>query len=192
MLKHIYQIWIEDPLEPSMAIKNFMSGIIGHGLPYELVSTKNYFDGDARVTWISVDSVIKEMILKYQFLQKFFDTASSHNKSNILRMYLALQNPDGLYCDCDIELLSLPTLSLQGPYFIPEDPLAALLDTGAFCDNGYSSIIKLWIETLFSYIITLKSEIPYGENFKMFNHFRIGKNIYAFDASCFNHHRDID
>jgi len=187
-INHIYQIWIEDPDPPSETLKSYMLSYIGKGLPYRLFSTSNYFEDDPRVEWIDVNTIIQEILFIYCFIEKPFNLMTPQTKSDVIRAYLATKYPDGLYADCDMELLIWPTLSTSYSYFGRE---SELIDDAVFADNGDAQIMSSWLHTILIYLIHIDYTLPFNQIFKMINSFKIGKDYSVFDASCFKHNRSV-
>jgi len=137
----VFQVWIEAPDQPSETIIGYMSSNINKipaGCSYKLISTSNYFSGDARVTWVDVAGVISEMHAEFPLISgNFWDAIPVRLKSDLVRFYCLSKSGNAHYIDCDVEVLRFPGAfsRLRVPYFAITSGIAGNCDIYAINQN---------------------------------------------------------
>lgn len=137
----VFQVWIEAPDQPSETIIGYMSSNISKipaGCSYRLISTSNYFSGDARVTWVDVAGVISEMHAEFPSISgDFWEAIPVRLKSDIIRFYYLSKSANAHYIDCDVEVLRFPGAfsKLLVPYFAITSGVAGNYDIYAINQN---------------------------------------------------------
>jgi len=188
----IYQIWFNNPFKPDHNLLKWMDTVITkrpEGSSYTLISPENYFESNKDIIHIQIDIVVKELLKSSKTIKGIWELLTAHQKSELMRTYLASKNENSVYFDCDVELTGWPTkLEDNGKPCISKR-YGKTVDNHVFFANGNNEWFKTFLNDdaeSMKKLLDAKQRVKYSHTFGLINRRRLEVN--QLDNNFFIHH----